>query len=67
MKKFFLILFVIVLVVGAVFAYMLLTPGESRAKWLTVRFSETLKEKNELLTAMEEAKQRLEIAFGILE
>ncbi len=49
MKKFFLILFVIVLAVAAVFAYMLLTPGESRAKWLTVRFSETLKEKNELL------------------
>lgn len=49
MKKFFLFLFVLVLLVAAVFAVVLFTPGETGVKWLSVTFSETLKEQNELL------------------
>lgn len=49
MKKFFLFLFVLVLICAAVFAAVILNPSETGVKWLSVTFSETLKEQNELL------------------
>ncbi len=49
MKKIFRLLFVVVLLVAVVAAAMLFSPNPTRAKWLSEYFSETLKEKNELL------------------
>lgn len=49
MKKFFTFLFLLVLVLAVLMALAFFMPSEENVKWLSVRFSETLKEKNELL------------------
>ncbi|MBE5814082.1 MAG: DUF4230 domain-containing protein [Clostridiales bacterium] len=49
MKKFFLILFTLVLVAAVVLVAIFFGPSESKARWLSASFSETLKEKNELI------------------
>ena len=49
MKKVFLFLFVLIVIIAAVFAVALLKPNEIGVKWLSVTFSETLKEQNELV------------------
>lgn len=49
MKKFFLILFALVLVAAVVVVAIFFGPSESKARWLSASFSETLKEKNELI------------------
>lgn len=49
MKKIFRLLFVVVLLVAVVAAALMFSPNPTRAKWLSECFSETLKEKNELV------------------
>ena len=49
MKKFFVFLFLIILALTALVVVAVLSPGESGVKWLSVCFSETLKEQNELI------------------
>lgn len=49
MKKIFRLLFVVVLLIAVVAAALLFSPNPTRAKWLSECFSETLKEKNELV------------------
>ena len=49
MKKFIIIIFAMVLVAAIVVVAIFFGPSESKAKWLTASFTETLKEKNELI------------------
>lgn len=49
MKKFFVFLFLVILALTALVVVAVLSPGESGVKWLSVQFSETLKEQNELI------------------